>query len=53
MNTPAKKLLAMLEDEVESLPVGEVREDLASLGIDPTGAVAPPIYQSTAIPTLM
>lgn len=40
MNTPAQKLLAMLEDEVESLPADEVRGDLASLGIDPSGAVA-------------
>lgn len=40
MNTPAKKLLAMLEDKVESLPPEEVRGDLASLGIDPSSAVA-------------
>ncbi len=40
MNTPAKKLLAMLEGEVESLPAEEVRGDLASLGVDPSSAVA-------------
>jgi len=40
--TPAERLLALLEDEqaFETLPAGEVRDELAGLGIDPSRCVA-------------
>lgn len=40
--TPAERLLSMLEEAgaVESLPVAEVREELAVLGIDPARSIA-------------
>lgn len=40
--TPAEKLLAMLEEDqaFETLPGGEVCEDLAAVGIDPSRAIA-------------
>jgi len=40
--TPAERLLALLEDEqtVETLPAGEVRAELAGLGVDPSRCVA-------------
>ena len=40
--TPAERLLSMLEEEeaVEALPVAEVHEELAVLGIDPARSIA-------------
>lgn len=40
--TPAERLLAMLEEQgaVEALPAGEVREELAALGVDPARSIA-------------
>jgi hypothetical protein len=40
--TPAERLLSMLEEEgaVEALPVAEVHEELAALGVDPGRSIA-------------
>lgn len=40
--TPAERLLAMLDDEqaIETLPAGEIRANLDSVGIDPARCVA-------------